>query len=95
MACRTWLITGANRGFGRLMAEKLLARGDRVLGTVRTAAAVDDLARGYPDHFRSAVLDLTEFPEIRPVVDRAFAALGTIHVVVSNAGYTPRSPRQR
>jgi NAD(P)-dependent dehydrogenase (short-subunit alcohol dehydrogenase family) len=35
---------GANNGFGRLMAEKLLAGGDRVYGTVRYAAAVKDLA---------------------------------------------------
>jgi len=87
MALKTWLITGANSGFGRLMAEKLLVRGDRVFGTVRTAAAVDDLAREYPSRFRSAVLDMTDFPAIRPIVDSAFEAFGTIDVVVSNAGY--------
>ncbi|MEA3179297.1 MAG: hypothetical protein QOI59_2820 [Gammaproteobacteria bacterium] len=35
MTQRTWFITGVNSGFGRLMTEQLLARGDRVAGTVR------------------------------------------------------------
>ena len=33
---KTWLITGANSGFGKLMTEALLARGDSVAALVRT-----------------------------------------------------------
>ena len=29
---KTWLITGASAGLGRLMTERLLTRGDRVVG---------------------------------------------------------------
>jgi NAD(P)-dependent dehydrogenase (short-subunit alcohol dehydrogenase family) len=43
MKQRTWLITGVNSGFGRLMTEALLERGDRVAGTVRKLDAMDDL----------------------------------------------------
>jgi NAD(P)-dependent dehydrogenase (short-subunit alcohol dehydrogenase family) len=32
---KTWLITGASSGLGRLMTERLLARGDRVVATAR------------------------------------------------------------
>ena len=35
MAERTWFITGVSSGFGREMTAQLLARGDRVVGTVR------------------------------------------------------------
>jgi len=84
MTKRTWLITGANSGFGRHLATQLLSRGDRVAGTFRTAGSVDDLAG--PD-FRSYHLDVTDPAEITAVVDAAFADLGRIDVVVSNAGY--------
>ena len=41
---RSWFITGASSGFGRILTEKLLARGDReaATGDVRERS-VDDL----------------------------------------------------
>ena len=85
MTTRTWLITGANSGFGRHLATQLLSRGDRVAGTYRSAGSVDDLAAS--PAFRGYHLDVTDRAEITAVVDRAFADLGRIDVVVSNAGY--------
>jgi len=87
MTQRTWIITGINSGFGRLMTERLLARGDRVAGTVRDAASMDDLKALYKDQLWLATLDLTDTFEIRGVVDEAFQHAGKIDVVVSNAGY--------
>jgi NAD(P)-dependent dehydrogenase (short-subunit alcohol dehydrogenase family) len=87
MTQRTWLITGVNSGFGRHMTEQLLARGDRVAGTVRNMAAMDDLKARHGNLLWLADLDLTDTPAIRHVVDKAFDELGKIDVVVSNAGY--------
>jgi len=84
---RTWLITGVSGGFGRLMAEQLLAGGDRVAGTVRDLEAVADLADAYPDRFWVRHLDLTDPAGITDVVEAAFAELGRIDVIVNNAGY--------
>lgn len=84
---RTWLITGVNSGFGKEMTEQLLARGDRVAGTVRNEAALAELKARHGDALWLAQLDLTDMAGIRTVVDRAFAELGRIDVVVSNAGY--------
>ena len=84
---RTWFITGVNTGFGREMSEQLLARGDRVAGTVRKLETVDDLKAKYGARFWSAHLDVTDTPAIRRVVDKAFADLDRIDVVVNNAGY--------
>jgi len=84
---RTWFITGVNSGFGRLMTEQLLARGDRVAGTVRKMEAMDDLKEQYGDLLWLDHLDMTHTPEIEQVVSRAFADLGHIDVIVSNAGY--------
>jgi NAD(P)-dependent dehydrogenase (short-subunit alcohol dehydrogenase family) len=87
MTTQTWFITGVNSGFGRELAEQLLARGDRVAGTVRREGSVDDLRSAYGDRFWLGRLDVTDGPRVREVVDAAFAELGRIDVVVANAGY--------
>lgn len=83
----TWFITGISSGFGRLMAEKLLAAGDRVAGTLRDLSAAEDLKTQYGDRLWLAVLDLTHTDGIRSTADAAWAAMDRIDVVVSNAGY--------
>lgn len=84
---KTWFITGTSSGLGRLMAEKLLARGDRVAATIRKHGSLDDLKAQYGDLLWEAQLDITEVHQIREVVDAAFRELGRIDVIVSNAGY--------
>lgn len=87
MTQRTWFITGVNSGFGRVMTERLLARGDRVAGTTRKMEALSDLKDTYGDQLWLAPLDMTDTVGIQHVVSDAFAALGKIDVIVSNAGY--------
>lgn len=79
---KTWLITGASRGFGRCITEKLLARGDRVIATVRREGS---LALSHPN-LRVLTMDLTDTRSIRDAVAKAFAA-GRVDVVIGNAGY--------
>ncbi len=83
----TWFITGTSTGFGRLLTEQLLAGGDRVAATLRRPEALDDLRARFGDRLWVARLDVTDPGEVREVVDRAFAELGAIDVVVNNAGY--------
>ena len=84
---RSWFITGVSSGFGRQLTEQLLERGDRVVGTVRDTGKVADLIERYPEAFRAEVLDVTDTAVIREVVERSFARLGRIDVIISNAGY--------
>ncbi|QXJ22700.1 SDR family oxidoreductase [Actinomadura graeca] len=84
---RTWFVTGTSSGFGRLLTERLLVRGDRVAATLRRPEALDDLRAVHGDRLWTARLDVTDTGEVRRVVDEAFAALGAIDVVVNNAGY--------
>ncbi len=84
---KTWFITGTSSGFGRIMTEKLLARGDRVFATLRKVEALDDLKAAHGDSLRVAQLDVTDTAAVRRVVDEAFATFGRIDVIVSNAGY--------
>ena len=87
MTSRTWLISGATSGFGRHLSEQLLSRGDHVVGTFRTQGSVDDLSQRWPDTFHAVRLDVTDPAGISAAVDEAWAVLGRIDVVVSNAGY--------
>ncbi|MCE0540514.1 SDR family oxidoreductase [Kineosporia rhizophila] len=81
----TWMITGASGGFGRLMTERLLERGDTVIGAVRRPEALDDLAAKY-ERLRTVQMDLTDAESVRAATDQAFTA-GRVDVVVSNAGH--------
>jgi NAD(P)-dependent dehydrogenase (short-subunit alcohol dehydrogenase family) len=87
MAQRTWFITGVSSGFGRELTRQLLERGDRVVGTVRDIARVADLGQQYPETFCAEALDVTDTAALRTIVDRSFAQLGRIDVIISNAGY--------
>jgi NAD(P)-dependent dehydrogenase (short-subunit alcohol dehydrogenase family) len=87
MTGRTWLITGVSSGFGKEMAAQLLARGDRVAGTLRRPDAIADLQARYRDRLWVAPLEMTDLAAVRRTVDAAFGAHGRIDVVVSNAGY--------
>lgn len=84
---KTWFITGASRGMGRELVEQVLNRGHRVAATLRRPEQLDDLARRHGDRLWRRALDVTDTAALRDVVDQAFAALGRIDVVVSNAGY--------
>jgi NAD(P)-dependent dehydrogenase (short-subunit alcohol dehydrogenase family) len=87
MSQRTWFITGVSSGFGRHLTDHLLKRGDRVVGTVRDTSKVTDLNERFPNAFYAEVLDVTDTTAIREVVERSFAQLGRIDVIISNAGY--------
>jgi len=79
---KTWFITGAARGFGRAITEKLLDRGDSVIATVRREGSLD------LDHPNLTVLtmDMTDTGSMRTVIDAAFAK-GSVDIIVGNAGY--------
>jgi NAD(P)-dependent dehydrogenase (short-subunit alcohol dehydrogenase family) len=84
---RTWFITGASTGFGRLLSEELLKRGERVAATARDSAKVQDLETKYPSTARALALDVTEPAQIDEAARQAIATFGQIDVLVNNAGY--------
>ncbi|MBT2787773.1 MULTISPECIES: SDR family oxidoreductase [unclassified Halomonas] len=83
----TWLITGTSTGLGRLLTERLLERGDRVVATLRRHGALDDLLAQHGERLYVVNFDVTDTQAMRQGVAHAFAAFGRIDVVVSNAGY--------
>jgi NAD(P)-dependent dehydrogenase (short-subunit alcohol dehydrogenase family) len=83
----TWFVTGASRGFGRELTEQLLGRGHRVAATLRRPEQLGALAARHRDRLWVRALDVTDTAQLRRVVAAAFADLGRVDVVVSNAGF--------
>ncbi|MDX3758436.1 MULTISPECIES: SDR family NAD(P)-dependent oxidoreductase [Streptomyces] len=93
-ASRIALVTGANQGLGRALAEGLAARmdpDDVVLLTGRSHQRVSDAARevaqlpGTRSHVRGQVLDVTDTDDIARLADELRARHGGVDVVLSNA----------
>jgi NAD(P)-dependent dehydrogenase (short-subunit alcohol dehydrogenase family) len=84
---KTWLITGTSSGLGRLLAERLLQRGDRVVATLRREGTLDELKKQYGDRLHVLTLDVTDIRAVHTNIAAAFEAMGRIDVVVNNAGY--------
>lgn len=83
---KTWLITGASAGFGRAIAQAVLAHGGRVIATARDPAALADLVAGADGRAIAMPLDVTRPDQIAAAVERA-EGWGGVDVLVNNAGY--------
>lgn len=82
-----WLITGVSSGFGRILAQAALARGDSVVGTLRRTSQISEFEALAPGRAHGVQLDVTDTERIRPAVAESIAALGHIDILVNNAGY--------
>ncbi|KAH8884364.1 NAD(P)-binding protein [Thozetella sp. PMI_491] len=82
-----WFITGVNSGFGLLLAELALARGDTVVGTARSAAKFPQSLKDSPRADLIEVEIAGESSAITAAVDGAVARHGRLDVLVNNAGF--------
>ncbi|MDQ7249376.1 oxidoreductase [Dongia sedimenti] len=84
---KTLLITGVSTGFGRALSEAALAKGYRVVGTVRSEAAKAEFEALKPGQAFGRILDVTDTASIPRIVAEIERAGGAIDVLVNNAGY--------
>ena len=82
-----WFITGVSSGFGRALAEAVLAKGHNVIGTVRQETAKTPFEALSPGKATAVVLDVTDEADVHTVVDEVVERHGRIDVLVNNAGY--------
>lgn len=75
MAARRVLITGASKGIGRAVADRVAAGGDIPIGLARSEAP------GFPGEFHS--VDLAD----RAATAEALAGVGRVDAVVNNVGF--------
>jgi len=87
---QTALVTGAARGIGLAIAERLAAEGARVV-LVDRDREVEAVAKRLDASARGLVADVTVTADVERVVSAAHALAGRLDVVVNNAGITGRS----
>lgn len=83
---KTWFITGASRGFGRIWAEAALTRGDLVTATARKLDDVAGLKARFGEAVLPMALDVTNAEQVSQVVAQAYKHFGRLDVLVNNAG---------
>lgn len=83
---RTWLITGASRGFGILIAQQALAAGDAVIATARKPEDIEARLGQHPN-LLAVRLDVTREEEAHAAVAAGIKHFGQIDVLVNNAGF--------
>ncbi|SFR57726.1 NAD(P)-dependent dehydrogenase, short-chain alcohol dehydrogenase family [Halogeometricum rufum] len=73
------LVTGANRGIGREIAEQLHDLGATVFAATRS------MTHEIPDEWEHLLVDVTQEGEISDAVDDIFASAGRLDILVNNA----------
>ena len=88
---RTALVTGAARGIGLAVAERLLADGARVALVDLDAGALKAVAGRLGDRTAAVVADVTVTEDVERAVTAVEERWGRLDIVVNNAGITGRS----
>jgi len=93
---KTVLVTGANRGIGRALADRFLALGATTLLTARSAAARETLARDFAsagDRVRVFGCDIADPDSVRALQTGVASAVPQLDILVNNAGVFVKTDR--
>ncbi|NRD70765.1 SDR family NAD(P)-dependent oxidoreductase [Psychrobacter okhotskensis] len=80
------LITGASAGFGKALAERLIANGHQVIGCARRLDKLNNLAETLGEAFLPVVMDVSDTAAIPQIIADLPANFKQIDVLVNNAG---------
>jgi 3-oxoacyl-[acyl-carrier protein] reductase len=83
------LVTGASRGIGAAIAQRLGSDGARVIGTATTAEGASRISEALgPSGGRGAVLDVASQASIEALIDEIESREGPVGILCNNAGIT-------
>ncbi|ADD46072.1 SDR family NAD(P)-dependent oxidoreductase [Stackebrandtia nassauensis] len=92
---RTALVTGAGRGIGRVVAQRLSSAGYRVVLTARSRDQLEATASECPEQTLVVPADLTADGAVDGLFAEAESGFGPVDVLVLNAGAGSSAPLPR
>lgn len=95
LAGKTFIITGANTGIGKITATELARRGGKVILACRSAdktvPVVDEIKRTTGnDKVEFMALDLSDLASVRAFAEKVLAQEPKLHGLINNAGLTAK-----
>ena len=89
------VVTGAQRGIGRGVADYFCERGAEVVALVRSEARAEEFKKELEElgqKMNVAVLDTSKVEDIQPAFDKIVEQFGRIDVLVNNVGWAVVKP---
>lgn len=84
---KVWLVTGASKGLGLTLVNKLLATGYKVAATSRDLNALKEAVNNTSANFLPLEVDLTNPISVENAIQITNETFGRLDVIVNNAGY--------
>ncbi|MCG8710132.1 3-oxoacyl-ACP reductase FabG [Brenneria sp. 4F2] len=82
------LVTGASRGIGRAIAEKLVSRGAKVIGTATSEKGAEAISAWLGEKGKGYVLNVADEASVEKTLADIRAEFGEIDILINNAGIT-------
>lgn len=84
---KIWFVTGASKGLGLTLVQKLLSNGYKVAATSRSREDLQKAVGNDSPQFLALATDLKSEASVQESIEKTVAHFGRIDVVVNNAGY--------
>ncbi|MEQ9885521.1 3-oxoacyl-ACP reductase FabG [Pectobacterium zantedeschiae] len=82
------LVTGASRGIGRAIAETLVARGAKVIGTATSEKGAEAISSWLGENGKGYMLNVADAASVESVLAEIRAEFGEVDILINNAGIT-------
>jgi NAD(P)-dependent dehydrogenase (short-subunit alcohol dehydrogenase family) len=95
LAGRHALVTGAGRGIGAAIVQRLKGEGARVTLVARSEDQLQETAAPLGEAAQCFAADVTDFHAVRRAFESAAASFGPVDILINNAGKAQSAPLQR